>query len=40
VFGGRAPFVAGGVISVLAAVVCGLVLRRSGAEVAPDLKLA
>ncbi|HYS35321.1 MAG TPA: MFS transporter, partial [Pseudonocardiaceae bacterium] len=29
VFGGRAPFVAGGAISVLAAVVCGLVLRRA-----------
>jgi MFS family permease len=40
VFGGRAPFVAGGAISVLAAVVCGLVLRRSGTKVAPDLKLA
>jgi MFS family permease len=36
VFGGRAPFVAGGAISVLAAVVCGLVLRRARLRVSPS----
>jgi MFS family permease len=29
-FGGRSPFVAGGVVAVLAAVVCGIVLARRG----------
>lgn len=34
-FGGRSPYYAGGVVSVLAAVVCGIVLWRAGRACAP-----